>query len=72
MIALGDVNGMLCGALAMAESGLDGLASAVHTSKAPITASPTAIEALTGRLRRQRDELNISFECRGPKTHNID
>ena len=76
MIALGDVNGMLCGALAMAESGLDGLASAAHTSTAPTMASPTAIEALTGRFGCQRDELRISFDRlldsgRDRTSHNI-
>ena len=50
------------GAGARAESGIDGLASAAHTSTAPIMASPTAIKALTSRLAFQLDEPNISFD----------
>jgi hypothetical protein len=61
--ALGDVD-MLCpsGAVSKAESGVDGLATATHTSTVPIMASPRAIEALTRRLGCQRDERNISFD----------
>jgi hypothetical protein len=61
--ALRDVD-MLCssGALTRAESGVNGPGSAAHTNRVPIMASPTAIEALTGRLGCQRDERNISFD----------
>jgi hypothetical protein len=62
--AVGDVDGLLCsfGAPVRAESGVDGLPSAAHTSMAPIMASPTATEALTSRLGRRRDEPNISLD----------
>ena len=62
--ALGDVKGMLFpfGAGARAGSGVDGLASAAHTSTAPIMASAIAITALRGRLRFQLDEPNISLD----------
>ena len=62
--ALGDVDGTLCpfGAGARADSGIDGLASAAHTSTAPIMASPTAIKALTSRLGFQLDEPTISLD----------
>jgi hypothetical protein len=55
---------MLCpfGAPVKAEPGVDGLASPAHTSTAPITASPTAIKALTSRLERQLVESTISFD----------
>ena len=55
---------MLCssGALTRAESGVDGPGSAAQTNRMPIMASPTAIEAFTGRLGCQRDERNISFD----------
>ena len=60
----GDVDGILCpfGAPVKAEPGVDGLASPAHTSTAPITASPTAIKALTSRLERQLVESTISFD----------
>jgi hypothetical protein len=62
--ALGDVDGMLgsFAAGARAEPGVDGVASAAHTSTAPIMASPTAIKALRGRLEFQLDEPNISLD----------
>jgi hypothetical protein len=61
--ALRDVD-MLCssGGLTRAESGINGPGSAAHTNRVPIMASPTAIEAFTGRLGCQRDERNISFD----------
>ena len=63
-LGLGDVDGMLCpfGAPVNAEPGVDGLASPAHTSTAPITASPTAIKALTSRLERKLVESTISFD----------
>jgi len=63
-LGLGDVDGMLCpfGAPVKAEPGVDGLASPAHTSTAPMTASPTAINALTSRLERQLVESTISFD----------
>ena len=63
LVALGDVDGMPSpfGTGAGAESGVDGLANAAHTSTAPIMPSPIAIKARTRRLECQLDELKISF-----------
>jgi hypothetical protein len=63
-LELGELDGILCpfGAPVKAEPGVDGLASPAHTSTAPITASPTAIKALTSRLERQLVESTISFD----------
>ena len=63
MVALGDADGMPSpfGTGARAESGVDGLAKAAHTSTAPIMPSPIAIKARTRRLECQLNELKISF-----------
>jgi len=63
LVALGDVDGVPSsfGTGARAESGVDGLANAAHTSTAPIMPSPIAIKARTRRLEGQLNELKISF-----------
>ena len=63
MVALGDADGMPSpfGTGARAESGVDGLANAAHTSTAPIMPSPIAIKARTHRLECELNELKISF-----------
>ena len=60
----GEADGVLSvvGAPPTAEPEVDGLASAVHTSTAPIMAKPMAIQIRTDRLVRQRDELNNGFD----------
>src|SRR5215212_4284133 len=62
--AFGEADGVLLvvGAPPTAEPEVDGLASAVHTSTAPIMAKPIAIQTRTNRLVRQRDELNNGFD----------
>ena len=64
MVALGDVDGVPSpfGIGARAESGVDGLANAAHTSTAPIMPSPIAIKARTSRLECQLNVLKISFD----------
>src|SRR4249919_1738317 len=46
---------------ARAESGIDGLANAAHTTTAPIMPSPIAIKPRTHRLEDQLNDLKISF-----------
>jgi hypothetical protein len=50
------------GAPPTADSDVDGLVSAAHTSTAPMMANPTAIQTRPNRLVRQRDELITCFD----------
>jgi hypothetical protein len=63
-LGLGDLDGILWpfGAPVKAEPGVDGRASPAQISTAPITASPTAIKALTSQLERELVDSTISFD----------
>src|SRR5215211_4262785 len=50
------------GAPPTADSDVDGLVSAAHSSTAPMMADPTAIQTRPNRLVRQRDELITCFD----------
>jgi len=61
--ASGEADGLLSavGAPPTVEPEVDGLASAVHTSTAPMMVKPMAIQTRANRLG-QRDELNNGFD----------